>query len=122
MHQWCNGSTRDCGIGSNPVYLPTKQKKGRVTMEVVIKHYKDLPCELEVFTINGIKADRDDFGFLVGYCGEYEDYSCSNRVFVINESKKEETMLKYRLTEVEYDMVCSELRSECYIDECNYCI
>lgn len=91
-------------------------------MEVVIKRYKYLPCELEVFTINGINADRDDFGFLDGYCGEYEDYSCSNRVFVIDESKKEETMLKYHLTEVEYDMVCSELKNECYIDKCGYCI
>lgn len=91
-------------------------------MEVVIKRYKYLPCHLEVFTINGINADREDFGYLDGCCGEYEDYSCSNCVFVIDESKKEEAMLKYHLTEVEYDMVCSELRSECYIDECGYCI
>ena len=91
-------------------------------MEVVIKRYKYLPCELEVFTINGIKADRDDFGFLDGYCGEYEDYSCSRRIFIIEEDKKEKAMLKYHLTEAEYEVVCSELKSECYIDECGYCV
>ena len=91
-------------------------------MEVVIKHYKWLPCELEVFTINGINADRDDFGYLDGYCGEYEDYSCLGRIFIIEEDKKEEAMLKYHLTETEYDIICSKLKNECYIDECCYCI
>ena len=91
-------------------------------MEVVIRHYKWLPCELEVFTINGINADRDDFGYLDGYCGEYEDYSCSRRIFIIEEDKKEKAMLKYHLTEAEYEIICSKLKNECYIDECGYCI
>ena len=38
-------------------------------MELVIRHYKWLPCELEVFTINFINADRDDFVYLDCYCG-----------------------------------------------------
>ena len=61
-------------------------------MELVIRHYKWLPCELEVFTINGIKADRDDFGFLDGYCGEYEDNRRKRSIFIIEEEKKEKAM------------------------------
>ena len=91
-------------------------------MELVIRHYKWLPCELEVFTINGINADRDDFGYLDSYCGEYECYTCSGRIFVIDENKQEKATLKYHLTETEYEIICSELKNECYIDKCGYCI
>ena len=55
-------------------------------MEVVIKRYKYLPCELEVFTINGINADRDDFGYL-DMTEEYAivpDYSEGCQVFAID--------------------------------------
>ena len=31
-------------------------------LNIDIKPYSALPCELEVFRINGIKADIDDFG------------------------------------------------------------
>lgn len=31
-------------------------------MEVKIKPFDALPCALEVFTINSINADQDDFG------------------------------------------------------------
>ena len=31
-------------------------------MELVIKPYHGLPCELEMFTINGKAADSGDFG------------------------------------------------------------
>lgn len=31
-------------------------------MELIIKPFHGLPCELEVFTINGKAADSDDFG------------------------------------------------------------
>lgn len=31
-------------------------------MEVKIKPFRALPCALETFFINGIRADKDDFG------------------------------------------------------------
>lgn len=31
-------------------------------VEIVIIPYGSYPCELEEFTINGKKADKDDFG------------------------------------------------------------
>lgn len=91
-------------------------------MEVIIRQCVYSPCHLEVFTINGIDANKDDFGYLDSYCGECEDYCCSNRRFIIDESNKEKVMWKYHLTEAEYDMVCSKLETECYIYACGYCI
>ena len=37
--------------------------RGRVKrMELIVKPYYALPCELETFTINGKAADSSDFG------------------------------------------------------------
>ena len=90
-------------------------------MKVTIKKVDCLPCELESFIINDIKADESDFGHLSGFCGDIEDYSCINRRFIIDKDKKEKAMEKYNLSENEYEELCEELKYTLYINKCSLC-
>lgn len=48
-------------------------------MELVIKPFHSLPCRLEVFTINGMGADQDDFGEVCDHDMESaEPYACAD--------------------------------------------
>ena len=43
-------------------------------MEVKIKPFGALPCALETFSINGIRADQDDFGITFSdNSGQYDE-------------------------------------------------
>ena len=42
-------------------------------MELVIEPFNALPCELEVFTINGKKANSYDFGSTVDHKEDCDD-------------------------------------------------
>lgn len=66
-------------------------------------------CGLEVFTINGIEADYDDFGFLSDRNPEMaEPYGCGNRRFTPIDSTPE-VLCRYGITQDEYDYICGEL-------------
>ena len=41
-------------------------------MELVIKPYRELPCRLDIFSINGKDADQEDFGEVYDHCNELD--------------------------------------------------
>lgn len=51
-------------------------------MELIIKPYHGLPCELEIFTINGKAADSNDFGDVFDHNERIkEPYGCGDKHF-----------------------------------------
>ena len=100
-------------------------------MELIVQPYKSLPCELEVFTINGQKADWSDFGENAddsfGYNEEDYDsdlyrYGCLNHYFEPKEELKEKAMAKYNISAEDFETICEELESKLYVGECGWCI
>jgi hypothetical protein len=91
-------------------------------LDIQIKRYSALPCSLEVFTINGIKAEEEDFG--KGYDEDYgaagHDWSCGNRVFKAK-FPTDEILRKYNLTANEYRTVCNKLEEMLTIGCCGWC-
>ena len=94
-------------------------------MELVIEPFDALPCELEVFTINGKDADSFDFGMTSDHKEDCDDeivaYGCYNRYFEPNPPAKE-VLHKYNITEEEYYKICSELEDKLYVGSCGWCI
>ena len=91
-------------------------------MKLVIKPFHSLPCHLEVFTINGKDADKDDFGDIFDHNEEIrEPYGCGDMQFDAKPPTKE-VLDKYNITEEEYYNICSELRCELCVGSCGWCI
>ena len=76
-------------------------------MELVIEPYDALPCELEIFTINGKKASSIDF--------------CSNMHFE-PEPPTEIVLRKYSITKEEYYSICDELENKLHVGRCGWCV
>ena len=93
-------------------------------MELVIEPFNALPCELEVFTINGKKANSYDFGRTSDH-KEIDDeivaYGCYNRYFE-SEPPTKEVLHKYNITEEEYYDICHELENKLHVGSCGWCI
>lgn len=91
-------------------------------MKIVIKPYSALPCEAEIFTINGMKADKDDFGEKNSMSDG--NYGCSYNYFEGNYNKKHiaEICSKYGITELEYLEVVKELESIFHVRSCGWCV
>jgi hypothetical protein len=89
-------------------------------MTYEIKVYSAL-CSCEVFKVNGIDADSDDFGNGYDAGADYaEDYCCGNRVFeVIKPTKK--VLEKYKITEEEYRVIGDELTEKLSWGSCGWC-
>jgi hypothetical protein len=77
-------------------------------MELVIKPVHALPCELEIFTINGKDANRMDFG-------EIYDHNEGNA-----KSPTKEVLDKYNITEEEYYNICNELKDKLFVGGCRW--
>ena len=91
-------------------------------MELVIKPFHSLPCRLEVFTINGMGADQDDFGEVCDHDMESaEPYACAEMQFDSKPPTKE-VLGKYNITEEEYYNICNELECELCVGSCGWCI
>lgn len=91
-------------------------------MELIIKPFHSLPCELEVFTINGIAANSMDFGDVYDHNEEAkESYGCGDMYF---ESKlpTSEVLQRYNITVDEYNAVCTELEKKLYVGKCGWCV
>ena len=91
-------------------------------MELVIKPFRSLPCRLEVFTINGKRAEQNDFGDT--YDHHYEDaepYACADIYFDPKPLTKE-VLDKYNITEEEYYNICNELECKLHVGGCGLCI
>ena len=51
-------------------------------MELIIKPYRELPCRLDIFSINGKDADQEDFGEVYDHDKENsEPYGCGDMYF-----------------------------------------
>ena len=91
-------------------------------MELIIKPFHSLPCELEVFTINGIAANYIDFGSVFDHNEKAkEPYGCGDMYF---EPKlpTSEVLQRYNITVDEYNAICMELRNKLYVGKCGWCI
>lgn len=91
-------------------------------MELIIEPFYSLPCELEVFTINGKAANYRDFGDVYEHNEEAkEPYGCGDMYF---ESKlpTSEVLQRYNITVDEYNTICTELKNKLYIGKCGWCI
>ena len=88
-------------------------------LNVVIKPYKYLPCTLEIFTVNDIKADVYDFGD-IDFMSDGE-YGCKFSKFIPNDNPTEITLEKYHISHEEYAEICNKLRTALYITGCGLC-
>ena len=91
---------------------------------VLIQPFSALPCELEIFTINGINANQRDFGKT--YDAEKdnaENYCCGCMMFERCKDRvdKKTTMEKYSLSWEEYDEICELLEEVLYVGYCSWC-
>ena len=91
--------------------------------------YRALPCEASEFTIKGMVADKDDFGYNTD-CGsfdyEYGDYAdenwaCADNQFVRIDCTPE-VLEKYNITEQEFLVIQDELADEFSIGCCGWCV
>ena len=94
-------------------------------MELVIEPFNALPCELEIFTINGKQADSNDFGMTSNHKEDYDDeitvYGCCNMYFKPNPPAME-VLHKYNITEEEYYKICDELKEKLSVGYCEWCV
>lgn len=91
-------------------------------MEVIIKPFCALPCALEKFSINGIRADQDDFGEGHDESPEIaEDYGCGCWQFTARPATQA-ILDKYNITIDEYNEVARQLESALDVGECGWCI
>lgn len=90
-------------------------------LDIVIKPYYSLPCACETFTINGIDADKSDFGSTVDMDEENaEEYACGDRQFV-PQMPTDEVLEKYGINLKEYAEICDELKSALAVGSCGWC-
>ena len=88
-------------------------------MNIEIKTMKPgLPCCLEVFKINEINADVEDFGEL-----EREGNCFKNSCTQTFKYKlpTDEVIKKYKITLREYNDICDRLEDELYVSGCGMC-
>ena len=81
----------------------------------------DYYCDMKIFKINGIDANKDDFGVQTDY--EPEDtlvYCCGNMVFERKQSTKD-VLVKYKINEEEYQEICEKLEDGLSFGSCGLC-
>ena len=79
-------------------------------------------CYTPLFSINGIDADRNDFGTqddLAPY--DAEPYGCGNMTFT-PKSATSEVLEKYKINEVEYAIVANQLAVGLSFGCCGCCV
>ena len=91
-------------------------------LNIDIKPYSALPCELEVFRINSIKADIDDFGNNYDANPEIADeYCCGCHKFVGFKKPNENTLLKYKIDKEDFYEIVDKLENILYVGSCGWC-
>lgn len=88
-------------------------------MTLEIKPFHGLPCELEVFTINGINADVDDFGKVIFNHGSCMENECGCEFQY--KLPTDDVIAKYGITLDEYGEITSELNDKLYVYRCGWC-
>ncbi len=79
-------------------------------------------CSTEVFVINGINADSDDFGVQGDNDTENaEDYGCGNMEFE-RKTETDEVLKKYSITKEEYEKIAEKLEEGLSFGCCGWCV
>ena len=90
-------------------------------MEYKIEVYSAL-CELSEFTINKIKATKDDFGNQFDQNPEdAEDYGCGNMTFE-GKDYTIKVLNKYHITKKEYNEIVNILEDKLSFGNCGWCV
>lgn len=91
-------------------------------MEVKIKPFGALPCALKTFSINGIRADQDDFGMGQDESPEIVEYhGCGHWRFTAKPATQ--TVLdKYHITIDEYEDIAKQLEVVLDVGACGWCV
>lgn len=90
-------------------------------MELKLKVFSCF-CATKEFTINGIKADKNDFGEQSDIDSDSaEKYGCGNMQFECKESTPE-ILSKYSITQSEYDEIAEKLSEILSFGRCGWCI
>ena len=91
-------------------------------MDLVIKPFNALPCELEVFTINGKAADYRHFGSVFDHNeGKRKHWGCGDMYFE-PQLPTSEVLERYNITVDEYNTICKELADKLYVGKCGWCV
>lgn len=78
-------------------------------------------CYTPVFTINGIRANSEDFGEQGDRAPEdAADYSCGDMQFT-RVPAKPEVLTKYNITEPEYELIAGQLEVGLSFGSCGWC-
>lgn len=79
-------------------------------------------CVPEVFQINGIDANVDDFGTMMD-CDPLNapPYGCGDRRF-LRSASTQDVLDRYRIDEDEYGEICDALNSEMRVGQCEMCL
>lgn len=90
-------------------------------MEMKFKVYGCL-CAMELFEVNGVRADSDDFGDQEDEdCENAEDYACGDMRFR-RKGSTPKILAKYSITEIEYAEVASKLEDGLSFGSCGWCV
>lgn len=103
-----------------------------VEMKIEFKQYDTLPCEVEKFEINGVKADINDFGFPeiimpdLDELGDAMYWGCGDRIWFTWELEEceswEPILKKYSITKEELQEITDMLERKLSISNCGWCI
>lgn len=88
-------------------------------LDLEITPFRCVPCELDVFKINGQDADVDDFG-TSGWNGNCMEGTCHHE-FCPNIKPTNDVLHKYNITESQYYQICDNLVDELYVGSCGWC-
>lgn len=87
----------------------------------VIEVYRAL-CATSRFVVNGINADKDDFGTQTDESPETaDDYGCGDMRFT-PKSATQEVLEKYHINIDEYNQIAAELANKLSFGSCGWCI
>lgn len=79
-------------------------------------------CSTATFRINGVKADKQDFGEQCDHAPEdAEDYGCGDMQFT-RFPPTPEVLAKYDITEAEYALIAGQLEMELSFGCCGWCV
>ena len=88
-------------------------------MTLEIKPFHALPCSLEIFTINGINADIDDFGEVIFNGGSCMENECGCEFH--HKLPTDDVIAKYGITLGEYEKITSKLNDNLNVYGCGWC-
>ena len=94
---------------------------------IMLVPYRALPCETKEFDINGVEAEKDDFGRSANVSDTHRDaegnvfYGCMNMQFIPREEVPDDVLTKYGITEPEYRDIQKELAARLSPGRCSWC-